>query len=170
VERVVGGDDITAAHLSQLKYLRMVLQELVRLYPVGWLIPRTAARDDVIDGWRVPAGSTMLISPYLTHRLPRYWPRPDEFDPHRFGPDAPGNRHRYAYFPFGGGPHTCLGSHLFTVEAQLIVATMLSRYRIRVPDALSITPMPAASLRPRQPVRLRLRPLERADTPATRVA
>ena len=170
MERVVGDDHVTAAHLSQLKYLKMVLQELVRLYPVGWLIPRTAARDDVIDGWRVPAGSTMLISPYLTHRLPRYWPRPDEFDPHRFGPDAAANRHRFAYFPFGGGPHTCLGNHLFTVEAQLIVATMLSRYRVRVPDARSITPLPGASLRPRQHVRLRLRPVERASSPATRVA
>jgi enediyne biosynthesis protein E7 len=170
IDRVVGDDHINAAHLSQLKYLKMVLQELVRLYPVGWLIPRTAARDDVIGGFRVPAGSTMLISPYLTHRLPRYWARPDEFDPLRFGPDAPSNRHRYAYFPFGGGPHTCLGSHLFTVEAQLIVATLLNRYRIRVPDALSITPMPAASLRPRQHVRLRLLPLARASAPATRVA
>ena len=170
VERVVGDNEITAAHLSQLKYLKMVLQELVRLYPVGWLIPRTAARDDVIGGRRVPAGSTMLISPYLTHRLPRYWARPDEFDPHRFGPDAPGNRHRYAYFPFGGGPHACLGSHLFTVEAQLIIATLLRRYQVEVPNASRVTPMPAASLRPREHVRLVMRPLSRPSGMAARAA
>ena len=170
LDSVVGNNDIRPEHLGRLRYLRAVLQELVRLYPVGWLIPRTAARDDVIDGHRVPAGSTMLISPYVTHRLPRYWDRPDEFDPDRFLPSAPANRHRYAYFPFGGGPHLCLGSHLFEVEAALIVATLLRRYRIHVPDAARITPIPAASLRPRQSVRLRLRPLERADTPASRAA
>jgi cytochrome P450 len=169
-DRVVGDRDITAKHLNELKYLKMVLQELVRLYPVGWLIPRTAARDDVIGGHRVPAGSTMLISPYVTHRLPRYWDRPDEFDPRRFGPDAPPVRHRYAYFPFGGGPHTCLGSHLFTVEAVLIIATLMSRYRIRVPDALSITPMPAASLRPRHHVRLQMRPLAHSGASTSHAA
>jgi cytochrome P450 len=170
LDSVVGNNDIRAEHLGRLRYLRAVLQELVRLYPVGWLIPRTSARDDVIDGHRVPAGSTMLISPYVTHRLPRYWDRPDEFDPDRFLPGAPANRHRYAYFPFGGGPHLCLGSHLFEVEAALIVATLLRRYRVHVPDAARITPIPAASLRPRQHVRLRLRPADWSAAPATRAA
>ena len=170
LDQVVGDNDIQAAHLSKLHYLKMVLQELVRLYPVAWLIPRTATRDDVVGGARVPAGSAMLISPYLTHRLPQCWDRPNTFDPERFAASASANRHRYAYFPFGGGPHTCLGSHLFTVEAVLIVATLLRRYRIRVPDALSITPIPVASLRPRQRVRLVMRPLARPGAMATRAA
>jgi cytochrome P450 len=170
LERVVGDSDIQAAHLGELRYLKMVLQELVRLYPVAWLIPRTATRDDVIGGARVPAGSAMLVSPYLIHRLPRYWDRPNTFDPERFSASASASRHRYAYFPFGGGPHTCLGSHLFTVEAQLIIATLFRRYRIEVPDAAHVTPMPAASLRPRQHVRLVMHPLAGSTATATRAA
>jgi cytochrome P450 len=156
----VAGQPVTAAHLPQLSYTRMVLQELVRLYPVGWLIPRTATRRDVIGRHVVKPGSTILISPYLTQRLDGFWDRPTEFDPDRFRPENARGRHRFAYFPFGGGPHQCLGSHLFTVEAELIAATILSRYRPELANATPVTAFPAASLRPREQVLLTLRPIE----------
>jgi cytochrome P450 len=133
---------------------------LLRLYPVGWIIPRKARDSDVVGGTQISAGATVLISPYLTHRLDGLWERPLAFDPERFAPDRGERRHRFSYFPFGGGPHQCLGSHFFTVEAQLVVAALLSRYRPRLCSSPSVEPRAAASLRPAERVRISLRPIE----------
>ena len=75
-------------HLPRLRYARMVFSELLRLYPIGWVIPRTAVADDVIDGVRVHGGGTVILSPYLTQRRPDLWRDPDRFDPERFAPAA----------------------------------------------------------------------------------
>jgi cytochrome P450 len=118
-------------------------------------------RPDVVGGVRIGAGATVLISPFLTQRMDAYWDRPGDFDPDRFLPERAAQRHRYAYFPFGGGPHQCLGRHVFQVEAQLIVASILTRF---LPGpALSEVPAPqvAATLLPERRVRMTLRPLQR---------
>jgi cytochrome P450 len=160
VTRVVGSGPPTRAHLPELRYTKMVLQEVMRLYPVGWIIPRTVRDPDVLEGVRIDGGATVFLSPYLTHRMEDFWPRPDVFDPERFLPERSTARHRFAYFPFGGGIHQCLGSHFFTVEAQLIVASMLSRYRPMVASAAQVTPQASASLRPRGKVEMVLRRIE----------
>jgi cytochrome P450 len=143
---------------------------VLRLYPLGWMIPRTVVGDDVIGGRRVRGGSTVLISPYLTHRMAEFWDRPEEFDPERFAPERDQRRHRFAYFPFGGGGHVCLGSHLFTVEAQLVIAAVLAKFRPSVVDAAQIKPQASASLRPSEPVELVLRPVVRPKRGAARRA
>jgi cytochrome P450 len=157
VDRVVGDGVPAARHIAALAYTKMVLQETMRLYPIGWLIPRTVTEPDVVDGVRIPAGATVLLSPYLTQRLPSMWERPDEFDPRRFAPQRSERRHRFAYFPFGAGVHQCLGSHFFTVEAQLIVASVLSRYRTALVGSELTAVRAAATLRPRRPVAMALR-------------
>lgn len=154
VDRVVGDDVPAARHLAALPYTKMVLQETMRLYPIGWLIPRTVREPDVVDGVRIPAGATVLLSPYLTQRLPSLWDRPDEFDPQRFAQERNERRHRFAYFPFGAGVHQCLGSHFFTVEAQLIVASMVSCYRAALVGSAPIAVRAAATLRPKRPVEM----------------
>jgi cytochrome P450 len=161
IDRVVGADRVGPAHVPRLRYTRMVLDELLRLYPAGWLFPRTAREPDVVGGVRIKRGGTVLISPYLTQRMPGFWDSPEVFDPERFAADRAEHRHRYAYFPFGGGPHQCIGRHVFTLEAQLIVATVLSRFRTTVSGTGMPTPQAAASLRPRQRVTMTLRPVER---------
>jgi cytochrome P450 len=158
VDEVVGSGPVTRAHLPGLRYTRMVLQEALRLYPPGWLIPRTAAGPDLVGGVPIRPGDTVLISPYLTHRVPGWWDRPAVFDPDRFSPGRAAGRHPFAYLPFGAGPHRCLGSHFFTVEAQLIVAAMVSRYRLRLAGTRSVSARLGASLRPRQRVALVLSP------------
>jgi cytochrome P450 len=137
-------------------YARPVLQEALRLYPVGWLIPRSLAAPDEIDGVPIPEGATVFLSPYVTHRLPSLWDQPSVFDPQRFTGSE--RRHRYAYFPFGGGVHQCLGSHFFLVEAELILASLLRRFRPVLVDPGPIAVRAAATLRPRRPVRMLLRP------------
>ena len=160
VDAVVGEGGPRAEHVGGLTYTRMVLQETLRLYPVGWVVPRTVAEPDTIGGVRLPAGATVLLSPYLTHRLRSLWPRPGEFDPGRFAADPPQRRHRFAYFPFGGGVHQCLGSHFFMVEAQLIVAALVSRYRPALDTTRPVVARASATLRPRHPVRMSLAPLD----------
>lgn len=162
IDRVVGTGPVRRSALAELRYTKMILDELLRLYPVGWLIPRTAVADDVIGGVRIPAGTDILITPYVTQRMARFWDRPEVFDPERFTPERVRQRHRYAYYPFGGGPHVCLGQHLYHLEAQLIVATILSRFRFRLRRPVIPAPQVAASLRPRERVELTLLPLDRA--------
>ncbi|MFF4773777.1 cytochrome P450 [Microtetraspora fusca] len=162
VDRVVGAGPISPAHLPELRYLRMFLNEMLRLYPVGWILPRKVVADDVIGGVQVRAGSTVVLSPYLTHRLPEFWDRPLEFDPERFDPEREDRRHRYAYFPYGGGPHQCLGPSLFMMEALLLVGGILSRFRPVLGNTTPIVPKLASTLRPNQSVQMTLVPIERS--------
>jgi cytochrome P450 len=134
---------------SRLPYTRMVILELLRLYPVGWLIPRTAREPDSIDGVGIPSGATVLLSPLLTQRMDGVWEDPGVFEPERFLPERVERRHRFAYFPFGAGPHQCLGSHFFLVEAQLVAAAIASRYRPVLCTRLPVRGRAAVTMRPR---------------------
>ncbi|GAA0396602.1 cytochrome P450 [Microbispora corallina] len=162
VDRVVGRDRVRPGHLASLPYTGQVVQELLRLYPVGWLFPRMVVEPEVVGGVRLEAGETVVVSPYVTHRMEAFWDRPEAFDPGRFSRRRSEGRHRYAYFPFGGGPHQCIGMHVFAIEARLIVAGLLARFRPVACSPEVATPRMGASLRPRQHVRLTLRPAEAA--------
>lgn len=164
IDEVVGDGPVTREHLGRLTYTRMVLEEMLRLWPVGWLIPRVAVEADVIDGVRIPKGADVFISPYITQRMDSVWERAAEFDPERFAAQRAERRHRYAHYPFGGGPHQCLGQYLFYLEAQLIVATLLSRFRFRLTTKGIPAPQVAASLRPGEKVELVLVPRDRVPS------
>ncbi len=159
IDRVVGQEQPGPSHLPELRYTKMVLQELLRLYPVGWIIPRTVQQRDSLDGVAIREGATVLLSPYLTHRMAELWERPLEFDPERFSAERTERRHRYAYFPFGGGAHQCLGGHFFMVEAQLVLASILQRYSPKLLERQPVEAQASASLRPRRRVELLLRPI-----------
>ncbi|MER7444197.1 cytochrome P450 [Micromonospora avicenniae] len=167
IERVVGPGPVNADHLPELTYTKMVLEELLRLYPAGWIVPRRAAADDVLGGVRIDKGATIILSPYATQRMSAWWgPTAAEFDPERFAPGraAAVGQHRYAHYPFGAGMHRCLGEHLFNLEAVLIVSTLLSRYRFRLTDSTMPGTRVAASLRPARRVEMTFIPLERSVT------
>ncbi|MET9291052.1 cytochrome P450 [Streptomyces sp. NPDC003077] len=155
-DEVLGGGAARPEHLRALVYTRQVVAEVCRLYAVAWAVPRTAAAGDVIDGVRIPPGATLVISPYLTHRLPAFWERPLRFDPGRFTKDGVRGRHPLAYLPFGDGAHQCVGQSFFLQEAALIIATMASRFDIAVPGRAE--PRAAVALRPRERVDLVITP------------
>jgi cytochrome P450 len=135
VDRVLAGRPPTSGDVAALTYTKMVLQESMRLYPPAHLIGRTALGEDQLGATTIPAGSVVWMSPYITHRNPRLWPDPERFDPERFTPEAAAGRHRFAYFPFGGGPRVCIGNSFAMVEAQVILATMIQRLIVRpLPD------------------------------------
>lgn len=156
VDRVVGDGPVLPDHLPRLTYMKMVLQELLRLYPSGWMLPRLVVQSEEVGGVVLKAGSQVLLSPYTTHRLDEFWDRPLDFDPERFAPGNDRLRHRYAYFPFGGGPHTCLGQHLFYIEAPFVIGNILRRFRPELVYAGPYVPVPAPSVRPKQRVRMLL--------------
>jgi cytochrome P450 len=134
--QVLNGRLPTVADLPRLVYTRMVLQESMRLYPPAWLVNRSAIAADEINGYAIPAGVAIMMSPYLTHRHADYWDEAEKFDPERFTPARSEGRHPYAYFPFGLGPHQCIGMDFAMLQAQLALATLAQRFRIELlPDA-----------------------------------
>ncbi|MFH8407486.1 cytochrome P450 [Streptomyces sp. NPDC018019] len=155
-DAVLGGGPPRPGHARNLELTRRVLAEVCRLYTMAWAVPRAAAAEDVIDGVAIPAGATLVLSPYLTHRLPAFWEQPLRFDPGRFTEERVRGRHPLAYLPFGDGPHQCVGQSFFFQQAALVVAAMTSRFRIAVPTRAE--PRAAVALRPRGRVDLVLSP------------
>ncbi len=99
----------------------------------------------------------MIISPYVMHRSPRLWDRPEAFDPDRFLPAASASRPKFAYVPFGSGPRMCIGANLAMMEAPLIVASLLRRFDISLPPDANLEASPRLSLRPKHTIWLQLR-------------
>ncbi|WP_423223185.1 cytochrome P450 [Candidatus Amarolinea aalborgensis] len=145
---VLGGRTPGVADVPNLHTARMVIDETLRLYPPAWITNRQAVADDEICGYHIPAGAVVGISPYVMHHLPAYWPEAERFNPQRFAPDAAHERPRFAYMPFGGGPHQCIGNSFALMEATLILAAVAQRYRLRLPAGAVATPQPKATLRP----------------------
>jgi cytochrome P450 len=155
----IGDRAPTFKDLAALPYTRRVWDEVLRLYPPFWRISRQAIDDDVVAGYRVPAGCAVLLAPYLTHRHPALWADPDRFDPDRFLPDAVAARPRFAYFPYGGGPRICIGSSFANMEALIVFATVLPRYRLRLVPGHEVTAEPRVSLRLRGGLPMTIEPL-----------
>jgi cytochrome P450 len=127
----------------------MVLQEALRLYPPIWVLSRKAIADDELGGFSIPQGSMVILSPYATHHHPALWGQPEVFDPERFTPERVATRPHYAHFPFGGGPRLCIGSNFALMEAQLVLATVAQRYRLRLAAGHPVVPEAKITLRPR---------------------
>ena len=121
----------------------------MRLYPPAWAFARQAIAEDAIGDYTIPKGAYVLMFPSMTHRHPAFWGRPDVFDPERCAPSRAAGRHRFAYFPFGGGPRVCIGNQFALTEAQLILATILSQYQLRLLPGVALVPEPLVTLRPR---------------------
>jgi cytochrome P450 len=150
LEAVLGGRDPAFEDVSRLEYTRCVFLETLRLYPPAAAFARRVA---TLAGFVLPPGSSVLLSPYVTHRNPRWFERPEAFDPERWrGPQAPSP----AFFPFGAGARVCLGEHFALLEGVLVLATLARRARLRraMPEAAGIASH--ATLRPDRPVLMRV--------------
>ncbi len=151
VDQQLSGAVPELSQVSQLPLLDQVLNESLRLYPPIHLSSRTAAADLDFAGYRLPAGTRVLLSIYLTHRHPDYWPEPDRFDPQRFASENAADRPPYAFIPFGGGPRNCIGMAFARAEAQLILARLLQCYHFRHLNR-PVHPHMGATLEPRAAV------------------
>jgi cytochrome P450 len=148
VDRVLAGRVPTVEDLPRLDYARMVVDEVLRLYPPAWLISREAIEEDEIGGFHIPKGSIVMLSPYVTHRHPAFWENPEGFDPERHTAERVKARHRYAFFPFAGGPRQCIGNAFALMEAQIILAMVIQRYRLHLVPGHEVAPDPSVTLRP----------------------
>jgi cytochrome P450 len=158
ITRVLGDRAPGALDLPQLPYTRMVVEESMRLYPPAWAISRNAIGDDEIGGYRVPRKTNLIICSFVTHRHPAFWEEPERFDPERFSPQRSEGRPSFAYLPFGGGPRICIGNAFAMTEAQLVVATIAQRYRLRLIPGHPVELHPLVTLRPRHGMQMTLHP------------
>ena len=154
VDTVLGGRAPAFADLDRLPYTRMAIEESMRLYPPAWGFSRQALEPDVIGGYPLPAGWLVFVLPYVMHRLPAYWDSPERFDPTRFTPERTAARPKFVYLPFGAGPRQCIGNQFAMVEAQLIVATLAQRFRLRLVPGHRVEPWPLITLRPRYGIKM----------------
>ena len=152
VSMVLGKCVPTVENLPQLKFTTMVIQEAMRLYPPIWAIERRAIADDTIGGFHIPAGSSLVISPYALHRNESFWPEAERFDPTRFA-----TRPR-AYIPFGSGPRFCIGSEFATLEARLIVPMVIQSCHLELVPGHPVEPQPSITLRPKNGLHMIIRP------------
>jgi enediyne biosynthesis protein E7 len=136
--------------LRRLTFTVAVVEEVMRLYPPVWLLPRIAQADDEIGGYHVPAGSDVVVVPYTLHRNPEFWTDPERFDPGRFDPANPAGRPpRYAYLPFGAGPRFCIGNSLGVMEAVFVLAMTARDLELRKVPGKVVEPEAMLSLRVR---------------------
>jgi cytochrome P450 len=156
VARAWGDSGPSYDGLGQLRFVPKVLQESLRLYPPAWSMDREAIGEDVIGGYRIPAGSVVFLPPFFVHRHRDFWPDPERFDPGRFDEEAVAARHRYAFVPFGGGPRLCVGRDLAMMTAGIALGMILSRYRVSLDEGHPVEMHPAITLRPRHGVRVKL--------------
>ncbi len=158
VAEVLGDRTPSPADLPRLRYTRAVVEETLRLRPALWAIPRMAASEDVVAGYRVPKGDLVVVVPYVTHRHPEFWTDPEVFDPARFLPERRRSIARWAYFPFGAGQRQCLGRDFALMEGVLLLA--MTSQRFSQPDGVgpASQPDPYVTLRPSGDVPIRLRP------------
>jgi cytochrome P450 len=153
-ERPAGFED-----LARLPYTERVLCESMRLYPPTWRLVRRAVRDFPVGGYVVPAGSLVVVSQYVMHRDPRFFPDPERFDPERWTPEARAARPQFSYFPFGGGPRRCVGESFAMTEGVLLLSTLARRWRVRPLEGHPVEVFPEHLLRAKRgmPVRLERR-------------
>jgi cytochrome P450 len=152
LDQVLAGRIPTVEDLPQLTYTRMVLEEVMRLYPPAWLLMRRAIQDDEIDGYHIPANSYILWSPYLSHRHPDFWEKPEQFYPEHFSAELSATRPRHASMPFSSGPRICIGNTFAMTEMQLILATIAQQYRVSLASGYHVGLEPLLTLRPKNGV------------------
>jgi cytochrome P450 len=130
LDGLLGGSRPAFGDVRSMEYTEAVLHEAIRRYPPVYAIFREPQVDVRLGGYRVPAGSAVMLPQWAVHRSERYWDDPSTFDPDRWLDERADARHRFAYFPFGAGPRFCIGKQLSMLEARLILGTVCQRYRL----------------------------------------
>ncbi|HST51697.1 MAG TPA: cytochrome P450 [Pyrinomonadaceae bacterium] len=155
LDAVLAGRLPTAEDAPRLRYTEMVFAEAMRLYPPSWILSRRAVGDYEVGGYALPAGSLVIVSPYVMHHDERYFPAPRRFDPERWTEASSASRPEYSYFPFGGGARRCIGEGFAKLEALLILATLAQVWRLKAVADEPVELQPGMVLRARHGIRLR---------------
>lgn len=146
----------TVEDIPNLEYTEKVVRESMRLYPPAWTLGRQAINDYSVDGYVIPTKSIILMSQYVMHRNPKYFPEPELFYPERWTKETRTQIPRFSYFPFGGGIRGCVGEAFAWMEAILIVATICRQWRMFHDLDHKVELKPLITLRPKYGMRMRL--------------
>jgi cytochrome P450 len=153
VDSALGERLPTAPDLSRLPFTRNVLAEAMRMYPPAWALKREAVTEVPVGEYVVPAGSTVIVSPYVLHHDASSFPQPDRFDPRRFSTDGTPPRES-AYLTFGHGPRWCNGEHFAWMEGALVLAVVAQRWRLRLVPGQRLEVSPRVTLKPKYGMRM----------------
>lgn len=146
LQHVLNGRAPATDDVPNLIYTRRVIDETLRLYPAAWSFGRETLRADELGGYTIPAKQAVLMSPFAIHRDPRFWSKPDVFEPDRFAPEQEEKRPRFSYMPFGGGPRICIGQPFALAEATLLLASIAQRYTLQLVPGTEVKPEPHITL------------------------
>jgi cytochrome P450 len=130
----LGDRELSVTDLAHLPYTVQVIHEALRMCPPAAVGTRSATRDVIVDGQRVPAGSSFMLGIYALHHDPAFWPDPEKFDPERFAAGRSAGRDRWQFLPFGGGPRSCVGQHFAMLEATLGLASIVRKVELTARD------------------------------------
>jgi len=156
LDDVLGGDHPTAADSRRLSYTTNVLNEAMRLYPPVYTLFREAAVDVEFGGYRLPAGSGLMLPQWVVHRSSRWYDHPETFDPDRWDSERSADRPRFAFFPFGGGPRHCIGKQFSMLEASVILSTVAQEYTMEHLGSAELQLRGSLTMHPEEPVAMRL--------------
>lgn len=159
IDAVLGKQDEPPSNdqLNELSLLEQVIKETLRLYPPIHVGNRRAVEEMALCGYRVPEGSRVMYSIYLSHRDKEHWREPDAFCPERFERGQEEKTPPFTYVPFGGGPRTCIGATFAQIEARAVLARLLQRFDFELLNGDRIHPHMGATLEPRPGVQMRVR-------------
>ncbi len=155
---VLNGRAPTVEDLGQLPYLEMVVKESMRLFPPAWMLGRRAVKDYELEGYRLPAGSFAVLSPWVMHHMAEYFPEPERFWPERFDAVSGEKHPPFAYFPFSVGPRACIGATFAMMEARLLLATIIQRFTPMLVPGHPVVPRPMVTLRTKFGMQMTLEP------------
>jgi len=156
VDSVLDGGPPTFDDLPRLPRTEHVITEALRLYPTVWILGREAIEPTEVGGYPVPVGRTVFMPQWVVHRDPRNFDDPESYRPDRWADGLAKRIHRYAYFPFGGGPRICIGNGFAMMESVLLLATIARRYRLSLAKGAVVRPLPTMTLRPERGVHVTL--------------
>jgi len=154
LDTVLGDRAPTMDDLGRLRYTRMVFSEAMRLYPPIYAFAREALEPFAVGDYTAPAGTLVLLSPYVLQRDPRFYRDPLRFDPERWNPEVKSLLPKFAYFPFGGGPRGCIGQAYAWQEGMLVIAALAQHWRMRLSPGHPVALRPLVNLRPRYGMRM----------------
>ncbi len=154
LDKVLLGQVPSFQDVPRLPYARMVLTESMRLYPPAWVLGREVIKPTRIGGYLIPKGAAVFMSQYVMHHDPRFYPDPYRFKPERWLPEEEKKLPRFAYFPFSGGPRSCVGEQFAWMEGILLLATLAQEWQMRLAPGQRVAMLPRITLRPKYGMRM----------------
>ncbi len=155
-EKLNAGMQLSFNNINDFHYVKMVIEEAMRIYPPAWSVGRRNIEDDEIGGYHIAKNTNVLVPIMFFHHSEKYWDEPEKFRPERFSHEKRNQIDRYVYFPFGGGPRLCIGNNFALMEMQIILILFYRNLHFAVKEGFKPEPDPLITLRPKNGMWMRI--------------